>query len=43
MISRQVKRLKAWMIFTLQGPAKSEAPEGVDGQLRLDHPDRKES
>lgn len=40
MTSRQMKRLKAWMILMLQGPAKSSPPEGVDGQLRVDHPDR---
>lgn len=35
-----MKRLKAWMIRLLQGPAKSSPPEGVDEQLRVDHPGR---
>ena len=37
-----MKRLKSWLILLLQGPAKSSPPEGVDEQLRMDHPDRRE-
>lgn len=36
-----MKHLRSWLMLMLQGPAKSSPPEGIDEQLRTDHPARK--